>query len=160
MKICVVECINIGTLSFSQGTRQLAFVTNGGNSVQMGLQRSKSACFDPGLIHIRLIKISNLTCSCFWSVLQQGCCFDQLLGALIACICHCCKDAYTRPICRYLSPLQPGAVRVFIKIVARLQRAVHISDRDPMFCLIQCWLCSGCEQKREYECHRSAKEEI
>ena len=60
MKICVIQCVDIGAEGFAQRIRQLALVVNRGDGIEMRLNRRQTFRLDCGFIQVGVEKVRNL----------------------------------------------------------------------------------------------------
>src|SRR5664280_1406666 len=156
MEVGVIERVDISAQAFPQRGGQLFLVANGGDGLEVRLDRRKTFGFDARLVHVRVIEIGDLARSGAGAL---GSLFNQGSGTLVAQVGKRCEDADPRPVWRNLGTLDPVAVAVQIEVIARLDRAVHVGDSDAVSVLFRGVLRVG-RKKTESENSNKFKDEI
>src|SRR4029077_5815673 len=59
VKVGVVEGVDVGAQRFSEGASEFFFVVDGGNCVEVRLERSDPAGFDSGFVHVGVVKVGD-----------------------------------------------------------------------------------------------------
>src|ERR1019366_8618578 len=130
VKVRVIERVYVRSQAFTQGARQLALVTDGGHRFEGGAKGREALRLDGGLVHVGVVEVGNLARAGACGRDGLGDLLNQLGRALIAQVAKLRKDAHSGAIRRNFSALDPFAVGVLIKIVTRLDRAIHVGDGD------------------------------
>src|SRR5208337_5648350 len=125
---------------------QLFLVADGGDGLEVRLDRRKTLGLDGGLVHIRVVEIGDFARAGAGRPAAFGSLFNQGSGALVAQVSQSCKYTDAGAVWRNFRALDPFAVAVQIKVIARLDRTVHIADHNAVGILFWRVLRGGCKQ--------------
>ena len=125
VEVRIVECIHIGAQSFAQGTRQITFVADRRDCVKMRLQRLDTFGFNAGFVHVRVVEVGD-----FAGFVAGRCALahlgDQVRNPLVGFIHQRHTGKGSSAISGDLGVLHPLSTSIFVKVVARPHRAVHV----------------------------------
>ena len=130
VKVGVIERVDVGAQSFTQGVSQFALVMDGRDCVQVRAKRREAFGLDRGFVHVRVEEIRNFARARACGRVGLGNLFDQVRSTLIAEVAQLGKDVDLGAIGRNFSALDPIAVGVQVKIISRLDRDIDVSDSD------------------------------
>jgi hypothetical protein len=145
VKVSVIERVHVGAQGFTQGARQFSLVMDGSYRFQVRAERGEAFRFDGGLVHVGVVEVSNFAGARACGRVGLGDLLDQVGCALIAEVRKLRKDVDLGAIRRNFSAFDPFAIGVLIKIVTRLDRAIHVGDGDAVCLWRGCILRGGGE---------------
>ena len=125
MKVVDVQGIDIRPQALTQNPGQVVLVANDSNGVEVWAERSEAFGFDGGLVHVRVVEVGDFAGFIARCRILRGLA-DQVGDPLVGFIHqrHCGKRC---PVVRWnLRVLHPLSVGIFVKVIARPHRAVHI----------------------------------
>ena len=130
VEVGVIQRVDIGAQRRSQSSGQFLLVLDGGDSLEVRFERRHSFGFDARLIHVRVVEVANLAWARSRRSTAFGALFDQRGGALVALVGEGREYANPAAVRRNFGTLDPCSVRVFVEVIARLDRRVHVGDHN------------------------------
>ena len=124
MEVRIVERVGVGAKRMSDGIGERTLVGNRLDLVDVGLDRRDAALLDPIGVGIGLVVIGDPRLVAAGRV-RLGDVLDQVGGALLGLVVDHRKDRDVRLVGRDDGVVLPGAVGIFVEIVASLHRRVH-----------------------------------
>ena len=149
VEIGVVQSIHIGAKRFPQRARQLLLAGNGLDGSQMRLHRRQPAGFYGRFRHERIVEIGDLPGAGAGRGRGFGGFADQRRGPLVRQVGKFGKHAHPGTVRRNDRPLDPCAIGISIKIIARRHRAVHVLHRNAVPAGLGCPLLRMDQDKNE-----------
>ncbi len=126
VEIGVVERIDVGPQRPTQRSCQLMPIRQGGNPVECRLQGRQAPGFDPRLIHVCGVVVAHFARFTVRRRLRGL--LQQLVGLLLCALGDHRERAVVGPVRRDLHLLEPPAVGVAEKVIARRGREAHAAQ--------------------------------
>ena len=150
-----VQRIDVGAKILAKRAGEVGFRFDSRDPAEPLLERSEAALLDAGRVHVGRVVVGDQSLRRVRARFAGACFADQVCVALLRFLKDLEIHARARPIAWNFSLLAPGAIRIFLEVVARFYGEIAQSEIDPDR-LFRPWR-SGERRRRheQNECERS-----